>query len=71
MNPGAPDYSAADVFMGWEYRRGDGVNPELAKFVAAELKDQAQIAKKIRKAREEMASRKAPGGRDKPAAGDK
>ena len=71
LNPGAPDYSAADVFMGWEYRRGDGVNPELAKFVAAELKDQAQIAKESRKAREEMASRKGPGGRGKPAAENK
>lgn len=44
ISPGAPDYSSADVFMGWEYKRGDGVHPELARFVAAELKDQAAIA---------------------------
>jgi len=44
------------------YRRGDGVNPELAKFVAGELKDQAAIAKEARKAREEMSSKKKPGG---------
>jgi len=62
ISPGAPDYSSADVFMGWEYRRGDGVNPELAKFVAGELKDQAAIAKEARKAREEMSSKKKPGG---------
>ena len=62
ISPGAPDFSSADVFMGWEYRRGDGVNPELAKFVAGELKDQAAIAKEARKAREEMSSKKKPGG---------
>ena len=58
LNPTSPDYSASDIFMGWEYRRGDGVHTELAKFVAAELKDQAQIAKESRKAREEMAQKK-------------
>ena len=62
ISPGAPDYSSADVFMGWEYRRGDGVNPELAKFVAGELKDQAAIAKEARKAREEMSNKRKPGG---------
>ena len=71
LSPGSPDYSSADIFMGWEYRRGEGVNPALAKFVAGELRDQAQIAKESRKAREEMASRKKPGGRGQPAASDK
>ena len=71
LSPGSPDYSSADVFMGWEYRRGDGVNPALAKFVASELNDQAQIAKESRKAREEMPSKKKPGGRGQPATGDK
>ena len=61
LSPQSPDYSAADVFMGWQYRR-DGINPELAKFVAGELKDQASIAKESRKAREEMQSRKGRGG---------
>lgn len=68
LSPGAPDYSASDVFMGWEYRRGDGVSPDLAKFVAGELKDQAQIAKEARKAKEELANRKKGGGRGASAA---
>lgn len=68
LSPGAPDYSASDVFMGWEYRRGDGVSPDLAKFVAGELKDQAQIAKGARKAKEELANRKKGGGRGASAA---
>ena len=63
LSPLNPDYSSADVFMGWQYRR-DGVNPELARFVAGELKDQAQIAKESRKAREEMQSRKGGGGKN-------
>lgn len=63
LSPGAPDYSAADVFMGWEFRRGDGVDPALARFVASELKDQAQIAKESRKAKEEINQRKKGGGR--------
>ena len=69
LNPSSPDYSASDIFMGWEYRRGDGVHTELAKFVATELKDQAQIAKESRKAREEMAQKKQNkgGGRGAPA----
>ena len=71
ISPGAPDYSSADVFMGWEYRRGDGVNPELARFVASELKDQAQIAKESRKAREEMQTKRKGGGRGQSAAADK
>lgn len=71
LSPGAPDYSAADVFMGWEYRRGDGVHPELAKFVAGELKDQAQIAKEARKAKEEMANKRKGGGRGGGATADK
>lgn len=61
LSPQSPDYSAADVFMGWQYRR-EGINPEVAKFVASELKDQASIAKESRKAREEMQSRKGRGG---------
>lgn len=70
LSPGSPDYSASDVFMGWEYRRGDGVSPDLARHVAAELKDQAQIAKESRKAREEMSSRRRGGGRGNAAASE-
>ena len=58
ISPGAPDYSAADIFMGWQYRRGAGVNPALAKHVADELKDQAAIAKEARKAKEEVDQRR-------------
>ena len=63
LNPNSPDYSVSDIFMGWEYRRGDGVHQEeLAKFVASELKDMAQISKEARKAREEAALKKNKGG---------
>ncbi|CAE7219985.1 ANK1 [Symbiodinium sp. CCMP2592] len=61
ISPTSPDYSAADVFMGWAYRRGDGVDPSLAKYVAGELRDQASIAKEARKAKEEMEQRRKTG----------
>ena len=57
ISPGAPDYSAADIVMGWSYRRGDGMHQPLARYVAEELKDQAAIAKEARKAKEEMTAR--------------
>ena len=57
ISPGAPDYGAADIVMGWTYRRGDGVHQPLAKYVADEVKDQAAIAKESRKAKEEMTAR--------------
>ena len=57
ISPGSPDYSSADIVMGWTYRRGDGMHQPLAKFVAEELKDQAAVAKESRKAKEEMAAR--------------
>ncbi|CAE7391337.1 ANK1 [Symbiodinium sp. CCMP2592] len=54
ISPSAPDYSAADIFMGWKYRRsGQGVDLGLAAHVASELKNEAAIAKEARKAREE------------------
>ncbi|CAE7599810.1 kidins220 [Symbiodinium sp. CCMP2592] len=54
ISPGAPDYSAADVMMGWEYRKaGQGIDAGLAAHVASELKNEAAIAKEARKAREE------------------
>ena len=68
LSPQTPDYSAADVMMGWEYRRGEGVHPELAKFVASELKDQAAIAKETRKAKEESQNKKKGGGKKESAA---
>lgn len=57
--PSAPDYSSADVMMGWKYRRSSqGVDSELAAHVASELKNEAMIAKESRKAREENESRR-------------
>ena len=57
--PSAPDYSSADVFMGWRYRKqNQGVDSGLAAFVASELKNDAAIAKESRKAREEQLQRR-------------
>ena len=59
ISPGARDYSAADHFMGWKYRKsGSGVDSELAAHVANELKAEASIAKEARKAREEQDARR-------------
>jgi len=59
ISPSAPDYSAADHFMGWKYRRsGAGVDTSLAAYVANELKNEAAIAKEARKAREEQDQRR-------------
>ena len=56
--PPAPDYSSADVFMGWRYRRqNQGVDSGLAAYVAMEFKNDAAIAKESRKAREEQQQR--------------
>ena len=54
ISPSAPDYSAADIMMGWRLRRsGQGVDSSLAGYVASELKNEAAIAKEARKAKEE------------------
>ena len=59
ISPGQPDYSAADVMMGWKYRKsGAGIDTSLAAHVATELKNEAAIAKESRKAREEAAARR-------------
>ena len=64
VSPSAPDYSSADIMMGWRYRRaGQGVDAALAAHVANELKNEAAIAKEARKAREEAdLRRRAPKG---------
>ncbi|CAK8991991.1 unnamed protein product [Durusdinium trenchii] len=61
--PSSPDYSSAEFFMGWKYRKGaHGVDPDLAHHVAAELKSEAMILKESRKAKEEaQARRRNPG----------
>ena len=52
ISPQNPDYSAADVFMGWGSRR-HGIMPALNAFVSKELNAQYTVAKEARKAREE------------------
>ena len=64
INPNSPDYSAADIYMGWRFRKsGQGYDPALAAHVAEELKAEASIAKEARKAREEqnLKRRQGPG----------
>ena len=59
INPSSPDYSSADYFMGWCYRKqSQGVDSSLAAHVASELKNDAAIAKESRKAREEQRQRR-------------
>lgn len=59
LSPSAPDYSAADYFMGWKYRRGSqGVDNQLAQHVATEMKADAAIMKEARKAKEEAQARR-------------
>lgn len=71
ISPGAPDYSSADIMMGWRFRRaGPGIDTSLAKHVAEELKAEASIQKEARKAREEQAlRRKGRGNKAKPEGG--
>ncbi|CAK9012348.1 unnamed protein product [Durusdinium trenchii] len=63
ISPSSPDYSSADHFMGWRWRRtAQGIDMQLASHVAQALKDEAAIAKEARKAREEQSMRrKRPG----------
>lgn len=72
ISPSFPDYSSADYFMGWKYRRGaHGVDASLSQFVAGEMKNDVMIIKESCKAREEAQSRrqnsnkKGGGGADK------
>ena len=58
ISPASPDYSAADHFMGWKYKRAAQVDADLAAHVATELKNEAAIAKESRKAREEQKQRR-------------
>eukprot|EP00438_Fugacium_kawagutii_P003956 Skav200396 [mRNA] locus=scaffold1919:156792:162160:- [translate_table: standard] len=59
VSPSSPDYSSADYFMGWKYRRGSqGVDNQLAQHVASEMKADAAIMKEARKAKEEAQARR-------------
>ncbi|CAK0827108.1 unnamed protein product [Prorocentrum cordatum] len=53
-SPSNPDYSAADIMMGWAETRGTGSTPEsLMSYTANRLKDKAAILKEKRKAVDE------------------
>lgn len=70
ISPSAPDYSAADHFMGWRFRKGQqGVDSDLAAHVANELKAEAAISKEARKAREEANLRRRPNPKSSPKGG--
>lgn len=61
ISPSAPDYSSADHFMGWKWKKAtQGIDAGLAAHVAGELKNEAAISKEARKAREEAAARRRP-----------
>ncbi|CAK0860193.1 unnamed protein product, partial [Prorocentrum cordatum] len=63
VSPSAPDYSAADEYMGWSaHRGGSAVAPALQKHVAANLRDKAAVLKGARKAKEEQKLRRGPTG---------
>ena len=70
INPGAPDYTAGDIFMGSGlHRNGAAIDPGLSKFVADELRAEAAIAKEARKAREEKGLQRGKGGGKKGGGG--
>ena len=59
ISPASPDYTSADVMMGWKYRKSQqGVDSDLAAHVAQELKNEAMIAKEAGKACEEQEARR-------------
>ena len=71
ISPSSPDYTSADYYMGWKYRRGaHGVESELSQFVAGEMKNDALIMKESRKAREEAQSRRQNPGKKGGGGGD-
>lgn len=70
ISPSAPDYSSADYFMGWRYKKqSQGIDSGLAAHVASELKNDAAIQKEARKAREEQAQRRRNPGKNKDPGG--
>ena len=73
ISPSSPDYSAADHFMGWRWKRNaQGIDSSLSAHVASELKNEAAIAKEARKAREEQnARRQNPGKKGQGGGGEK
>ena len=64
VSPSAPDYSSADHFMGWRFRKSaQGIDAALAAHVASALKDEAAISKEARKAKEEQQQRRRGAGK--------
>ncbi|CAE7196525.1 AMY1.1, partial [Symbiodinium necroappetens] len=58
-SPSNPDYSSADYYMGWKYKKAAaGIDSELSAYVAGELKTEAAILKESRKAKEEQDARR-------------
>ncbi|CAE7708857.1 AMY1.1 [Symbiodinium sp. CCMP2592] len=58
-SPSNPDYSSADHYMGWKYKKtAAGVDSDLSAYVAGELKNEAAILKEARKAKEEQEARR-------------
>jgi hypothetical protein len=59
VSPTSPDYTAADYYMGWKYRRGaHGVDSDLTQYVAGEMRNDAAVMKEARKAKEEAQLRR-------------
>ncbi|CAK0796239.1 unnamed protein product, partial [Prorocentrum cordatum] len=71
VSPSAPDYSAADEYMGWApHRGGAAAAPQLQKHAAANLRDNAAVLKEAKKVKEEQKLRRGPkggGGKGGPA----
>ncbi|CAK0832110.1 unnamed protein product [Prorocentrum cordatum] len=62
-SPSAPDYWAANHYMGWPYRAGgDTVAPRLHRYVTDQVKGEAEVAKEQSTAREKLRLRR--GGRE-------
>ena len=65
VSPSNPDYTSADHFMGWKFRKStQGIDAGLAAHVASELKTEATILKEARKAREEENNRRRGAGKN-------
>ena len=70
ISPSSPDYSASDHFMGWKWKRSSqGVDQQLASYVAQSLKDEAAISKEARKVREEQSMRRRNPGKQSQGGG--
>jgi hypothetical protein len=59
INPSNPDYSNAEVFMGWGVQRGGAlVAPQLSKHAAQKVGERATFMKEQRRYMEEMRLKK-------------